>query len=301
MPGGASGSRLERVELRDRRVVIVKWMRPKADWQMRATRDPGVRDAHVYRSGMLAKLPPPVTHAVLDVVDEEGAVGIVMRDVSAGLPPQGRHVSRASTRQLIEATTVMHQHMRDVADVGLCTPEDRYLLLSPQVVATGRDDPSPIPQFALAGWERFFELVPDHLGDSVRRLHDDVRPLTMRLEQYPTTIIHGDLHTGNVALFRDEIVLLDWGLLTTRAPASVEFAYYLAMRDHHASTELTRDELVDVWTTVTQTDPGELSLSLLGSVVMFGWSLALRATSGPVGQEEFDWWMDHATKGADQL
>jgi hypothetical protein len=241
-------------------------------------------------------------HAVLDVVDDDGAVGLVMRDVADGLLPAGRPVSRASISQLLEAVTVMHECMREVEAVGPCTPQDRYLLLSPSVVANFTDDPSPIPKLALVGWEQFFERAPGQVGECVRRLHADVETLTRRLNDYPTPIIHGDLHAGNVAAFEHEIVLLDWGLLTTRAPASVEFAYYFAMRHYHAPSALTSDELVDAWAMAApRTASSELALALLGSVVMFGWSLALRAASDPAAQDEFEWWMRRAAIGADQL
>lgn len=303
LPSGKSGARLERVRLADGRSVIVKWMRPRGDWQMRATRDPGIRDALVFRSGLLHHLPSPAAHPILEVIGDCGdEVGLVMRDVTEGLLQAGRRVTRAEIRRLLEATSAMHRALRDVEVAGLCSPEDRYLLLSPDVVAEASSEQNAIRRRALAGWARFFQMAPAGISDAVTTLHGDIRQLTSRLQRFPTTIIHGDLHFANVAMLPNEVVLLDWGLLTTRAPASTEFAYFLMMRNHHAPAGATLDELVAEYLAVApETPPGELALALLGSVVMFGWALALRAVTGPAGDEELRWWLDHAAAGLDEL
>ena len=94
---GRSGSLLERVVLAGGQELVVKHVRAGGDWIMRATSDGG-RAAELWSSGVLARVPQVIDHAVVGA--EQVAVGwvVVMRDVASGLVADDARLSRDDSR-----------------------------------------------------------------------------------------------------------------------------------------------------------------------------------------------------------
>src|SRR4030095_10842722 len=95
---GRSGSLLERVVLGDGQALVVKHVRDGGDWIMRASHDHG-RAAEMCASGVLARVPEVVDHAVLGAEQTADGWVVIMRDVSAALVPDDARLSRADSRR----------------------------------------------------------------------------------------------------------------------------------------------------------------------------------------------------------
>ena len=81
---GRSGSLLERVVLAGGEALVVKHVRAGGDWIMRATHDRG-RAAQLWSSGVLARVPEVIDHAVVGAEPVAGGWVVVMRDVASAL------------------------------------------------------------------------------------------------------------------------------------------------------------------------------------------------------------------------
>src|SRR2546421_7199752 len=126
---GKSGSLLERGWLADGTAVVLKHMHQERDWIMQGTGDDGSRLGRLWDGGVFTRLPERIDHAMLGI---EGTVA-VMRDVSAGLFPDGTPPRRAEHRQVLQATADMHRAFRDTEPVAdLCPMTARLTLLAPQ-------------------------------------------------------------------------------------------------------------------------------------------------------------------------
>src|SRR4029450_9853781 len=99
---GRSGSLLERVVLADGRALVVKHVRDGGDWIMRASHDHG-RAAELWSSGVLARVPGVVEHAVLAAEPTGDGWVVIMRDMSAALVPDHARLRRQDSRPVLEA------------------------------------------------------------------------------------------------------------------------------------------------------------------------------------------------------
>lgn len=280
---GVSGSSLERLLLADGTRLVVKRMRPQGTWLMRVTGDPGVRDAYVWTSGLLARVPSVIDHAVIGAEPDGEDWLIIMRDVGDTLIPAGTTVSRADSRRILQAAAALHATFRGETAAGLCTLTDRYRFLSPAGAGVEWPARSPLRQTLLRGWELFPEVAPADVSDAVFAILAAPHLLAGELLRHETTLIHGDLHLANVGLAPDRVVLLDWGLLTAIAPAAVEFAYYLDMCSYHARIDASADALIEDFraSDPEHFDMRALRLSLLGTLVMMGAFKALACVDQP--------------------
>jgi hypothetical protein len=303
LAAGKSGARLERVRLGDGRTFVVKHVDAACDWIMRATADTG-RVARLWSSGALARVPAVIDHAVEAVVSEGvPSCAVVMRDVSEAIFPDGRRLSRAESERILAAAAQLHAAFRGAGPpAGVAPLAELYRFLSPGA-ARRLSGAADVPRIALLGWERFAELVPRDVVAGVTRVHERPESLAERLTRHQCTLVHGDLKLANLGFAGDRVVVLDWGSLTSWAPAAVDYAWFLAING--ASIDATHDELLDDVRRVTGADHDEdaLHLALLGSLSQLGWEKALGATEATdeaVRRRERDglaWWTTRAREG----
>ena len=308
---GMSGSTLEAVELDDGRRLVLKHMRPRGDWQMRATRDPGVRDAVLWTAGVLGQLPAEIDTAIVGVERNDDHEGerwtLIMRDVGQGLFPAGAVIPREVSRRLLTGVAGVHRAFLGRRVEGLSGLAERYKLLSPAVARMELAASNPIPRRVLEGWPVFAEIVPQDVGDAVFKVLERPETLAGELMKHDWTLIHGDLQPANLGLDGERIILLDWGLLTTLAPPAVEWAYYLHMRTRHALIAASPEELIEDFKGCSRElwDERAWKLALLGSLVMFGWSKALAVKLSPEGPREeaerdLQWWIRGARESLEE-
>jgi hypothetical protein len=276
--GGKSGARLEQVQLEDGQRLVVKHVDPGSDWIARATGDIS-RVFSLWSYGVFDRVPGVIDHAVL-AVEPAGRHGsrVVMRDVSADLFADGRRLSRADSRRILAAAAQLHAAFRwRSRPEGLTPLAELYRFLSPSVAAHFARD-AAVPALAVRGWERFADLVPEDVAAAVARLHDHPETLARLLTRRPCTLVHGDLKLANLGFHDGRVVVLDWGGLTTWAPAAVDFAWFLAI--NAASIDATHDDLLADIRAAGGADHDEnaLRLALLGALGQLGWEKALGAT-----------------------
>jgi hypothetical protein len=277
---GRSGSLLERVVLAGGEALVVKHVRPGGDWIMRGTHDRG-RAAELWSSGVLARVPDVIDHAVLGAERVDGGWVVVMRDVSAGLIPEHARLTRADSRRILEAAAALHARFRDEPPLKLCSMVDRYRFLSPATTRRERDGADEVPKLLGRGWERFAEVVPAEVAEPVLAILERPEPFAAALSVFPSTLVQGDLKLGNLGLLADRVVMLDWGSQTGWAPPAVETAWYLAV--NWSRIDATREQVLDDSRAAEggRHDEDALRLALLGGLVQLGWDKALHASGHP--------------------
>jgi hypothetical protein len=107
--------------------------------------------------------------------------------------------------------------------LGLMSPRDALLLISPNAVRARRvqGDPSPYLPLADQGWEAFFRLAPPHAVERLRTILAEPEPILRAIAALPPTLVHGDVWAPNLGLLPSsknaprrerQLLLLDWAL-----------------------------------------------------------------------------------------
>jgi hypothetical protein len=277
---GRSGSLLERVVLAGGETLVVKHVLDGGDWIMRACHDHG-RAAELWSSGLLARVPAVVDHAVLGAEQVAGGWVVIMRDVSAALLPDHARIGRADSGRVLEAAAALHATFWDDPPRPLCSMTDRYQFLSPATTRREAGGADEVPRLLGRGWERFAELVPDEVAGPVLAILEDPEPFVAALSRFPATLIQGDLKLGNLGFSGDRVVMLDWGTQTGWAPPAVEAVWYLAI--NWSRIDASREQVLDDFRAAEgeRHDEDALRLALLGGLVQLGWDKALHASGHP--------------------
>jgi hypothetical protein len=277
---GRSGSLLERVVLAGGEALVVKHVRAGGDWIMRASHDRG-RAVELWSSGVLARVPAAIDHAVLGAERDGSGWVVIMRDVSAALVPDNVRLTRDHSRRVLEAAAALHAAFWDDPPMALCSMVDRYQLLSPATARRETGGSDEVPKLIGRGWERFAEVVPADVAEPVLAVLARPEPFAAELARYPSTLVHGDLKLGNLGFLDDRVVALDWGTQTGWAPPAVETAWYLAV--NWSRIDASREQVLDDARAAEggRHHEGALRLALLGGLVQLGWDKALHATGHP--------------------
>ena len=277
---GLSGSLLERVELAGGRHLVVKHILAASDWIMRASNDQG-RAAELWSSGVLARVPAAIDHAVLGAERQGAGWAVIMRDVSAALLPDHVRLTRGDSRRVLAAAAALHAEFWDDQPLELCSLVDRYQILSPATARREAGGVDVVPSLIGRGWERFGELVPAEVAEPVLAILERPEPFTRKLARFPSTLIHGDLKLGNLGFLDDRVVVLDWGTQTGWAPPAVETTWYLAI--NASRIDATREQVLDDARAAEgeRHDEDAMRLALLGGLVQLGWDKSLHATGHP--------------------
>jgi hypothetical protein len=89
---GKSTSAFERIVIDGERFFL-KRLSPTSDWIMRATGDHVHRPYLIWQAGIMDRVPTVIDHAVVAMevsgVGDDAELSMLMRDVSAGLVPEG--------------------------------------------------------------------------------------------------------------------------------------------------------------------------------------------------------------------
>ena len=296
---GRSGSLLERVTLAGGGTLVVKHVRDGGDWIMRASHDHG-RAAELWSSGVLARVPEVIDHAVLGAEQVTGGWVVIMRDVSAALVPDHARISRADSRRVLEAAAALHAAFAGGPPLALCPLADRYAFLSPATARREAGGADEVPGLIGRGWERFAEVAPADVAGPVLAVAERPEPFAAALSAFGSTLIQGDLKLGNLGFTADRVVMLDWGTQTGWAPPAVEAAWYLAV--NWSRIDASREQVLDDFRAAEgeRHDEDALRLALLGGLVQLGWDKALHASGHPDpairAREAADlaWWADRA-------
>lgn len=295
---GHSGARLERVVLDDGRRMVLKHVDPATDLAMRLSGDHHGREATLWETGMLDRLPTGVGHTVVDVVRGE-RISILMRDVSHAVLRSRDPLDAHQAGRIVGAMRSLHRTFAGVDIPGLCDLDRLLSAFHPhRLRALAEELDNPLPGIALRGWEALADLLPGHQFDAVERTADDPSVLTDMLRTTGTTLLHADPWPVNIALDQDQVVFLDWGVATAGPPA-LDFALFLwgAL----GSLTVNPDAVVEEYR--GRAAPGELApldACLFAVLVLYGWdkaALVANASTADTRQLHLDdlhWWAARA-------
>ncbi|MGR6924600.1 phosphotransferase [[Actinomadura] parvosata] len=264
---GQSGAALYTARLHTGEPVIVKHIRPAADWMARATRDPG-REALLHTESVYHDLPPEISSAVLEAIALDGGWILVMKDISQAQAAARRSDRRATYETMLAAVHVMHAKFSGAPLPFLCSLEDRLRLFSPLRPLLERHRADTLPKTLTTSWECFADQVDPELVEAVLRIAIDPTGLLRALrEAGPGTLLHGDYRPSNLGLASGTVLALDWGL-AAYGPADLDFVWYLGNAAWASDEE--REYLQAAWTRITgrREDDRTLDLAVIFHAVM---------------------------------
>ena len=296
---GKSGAALERMSLADGRMLVVKRISPRKDLLM-ATRGEVVGPEYIaWSTGLLDRLPTRVGHPVIGGWVEGDTTVVVMRDLGDGVLSWEDRLDRARTSWVIRRVADLHLAFLGRPVEGFTPLDDHLALFTPVRMRPHLDDGNPLAAAALRGWELFDEQVPHDVADAVARLLDDPRPLADALLRRPSTLLHGDLATVNMAFEDDQLTLIDWAM-AVRGPGAVDVARFVAGCSQ--VVDLSREEVLTEYADAMGPahDETAMRLALLAGLVWLGWNKALDAALNPDPdkrereRDDLAWWVTQA-------
>lgn len=300
-----SGARFERVRIGSD-IYVLKHLRLDDDWIMRATGDLAYRAVRVWSSGLLDGLPACIDHTVVAAAFTDDGAALLMHDVSEWLVPEGdAPVPLDQHLRFLDHMAQLHAAFWGWDDtVGLTPLASRYLWFAPCVVECERvrGFPDAVPRIMEDGWTHLRERAPV-AADAVTPLLHDPDPLLQALAATPPTLLHGDWKLGNLGTRPDgRTILVDWAVPGS-GPACADLTWYLALNRKRLPEGHTKEDAIDVYREALErhrvdTEPWwdeQLALSLLGTLVQFGWEKAFDEA------DELGWWEERAAAGARRL
>lgn len=296
---GKSGALLERVTLPDGRRLIVKRFSPETDLLMAALGDAVGREYVLWSRGILDRLPPEVGHAVVDGWVDGDQTVIVMRDLGDSVLTWADRLTRERCRGMLTRVAALHRAFLGAAPEDLTPLPDLLALFAPDRMAPFVSATNPLAAITIRGWEVFGETVLAEVADPVFALLADPKPLANALQSRPTTLVHGDLATVNMAFRDGELTLLDWAM-PAAAPGAVDIARFVA--GCSSVVDMSREQVIADYAEAAGPayDETAMRLSLLGAFCWLGWNKALDAAEHPDPvvrareQQDLDWWVQQA-------
>ena len=296
---GKSGALLERLTLADGRRLIVKRFSPETDLLMAALGDVVGREYITWSRGILDALPAEVGHAIIDGWVDGDETVIVMRDLGDSVLTWQDRLSRHQCRQMLAAVAAQHRAFLGAAPGDLTPLSDLVSLFAPDRMAPLVGSTNPLAAIVLRGWDIFGETVPADVVEPIFALLAGPRRLADALQARPTTLVHGDLATVNMAVSDGELTLLDWAM-PADAPGALDIARFVA--GCSSVVDASREEIIADYAAVAGPAYDEIAmrLSLLSALVWLGWNKALDAAEHPDPvvrkreQEDLDWWVEQA-------
>ncbi|MBL0705119.1 phosphotransferase [Sinomonas cellulolyticus] len=152
------------------------------------------------------------------------------------------------------------------------------------------------------GWAAFRDFAAPTLANAVIEIVERPGVLVDALGSRPSTFCHGDIAAVNMAWADDDLVLVDWGQAFVGPPA-LEVARFLP--SGLVRSELDPDSFLAEYRALSgdRFDAEALALSLLATLVWYGWRKALDVveTADPTHRAReaaaLSWWCDVADRG----
>jgi Phosphotransferase enzyme family len=310
---GKSGARLERVEIDGRRYVL-KHLDLAADWTMRASGSLRGVPLELWERGVLGRLPDCINQPIVAVgptpaapgkVGPAGGCAVLMHDVSDWLvPATDEPIALRQHQDFLRHMAAMHAaYWACGSECEVVPVMHRYLELSPwlaEAEAALRSE-HIVPRLVGEGWRRLPEVAPAAAA-VVSPLARDPGPLVLALARTPQTFVHSNWKLDNLGTDdAGRTVVLDWEQ-PGRGAALSDLAWYLAIncrrlpQAKEASIEAYRQALESCGIETGAWWERQLTLSLLGALVQFGWEKALGGYD-----EELAWWETWAIRAVPLL
>ena len=305
-----SASKFESVVV-DGETFIIKYLHADDDFALRSMGGTGLVALTAFAAGLFDVAPDLIDHAIVGAAGGIGRDGLgaafMMRDVSEYLVPPGDapfpEEQHASFLQHLAGLCARTWGWTD--NLGLQPYPARWKFFAPQAIEAERalGWPEPVPKIAAEGWDRFAQRASADVVEAIMELHRDVSPMSEPLQQTPVCFLHGDWKAANLGSAPDgRTILIDWVYLG-EGPACNELGWYLALNAAKLPIGHSREQVIDDFRAALEshgvaTDgwwDAQLDLSLLGTLVQFGWEKAFG------GEAELAWWCDRAREGIGRL
>jgi hypothetical protein len=305
---GKSGARLERVEIDGDRYVL-KHLDLAADWTMRASGSLRGVPLEIWERGLLGRLPECINQPIVAVGRTAAAPGakapaggcaVLMHDVSRWLvPATDDPIPAAQHEAFLHHMAAMHAAYWGCGiECEIVPVMHRYLELSPWLAEAEASVQSEhvVPRLVGEGWRLLPDVAPA-ASAVVSPLSRDPGPLILALAQTPQTFVHSNWKLDNLGTDdAGRTVVLDWEQ-PGRGAALSDLAWYLAIncrrlpQTKEASIAAYRGALEASGIETAPWWERQLTLSLLGALVQFGWEKALGGYD-----DELAWWEDWAVR-----
>jgi hypothetical protein len=301
-----SDAAFERVVIGGEPYVLKHFNEP--DWLADASADETVRAVGLWEAGVYELCADIVDSTVVSAarLGEPGGwpAALLMRDESDAFIPYDATVDLDTHDAFMRAMAAIHARFWQEPPAGVVYMDfaRNFDLLSPRRAVHERDvlgDRSDVLRASLEGWDRFATAYPE-VYDAIRALLHDASPLVDALDGTPTTFLHGDWKMGNLGRHADgRVVLVDWDRPAV-GPPTFELAWYLAVNcdrlpeSKEATIERYRASLESHGIATAGWFDEQLTLTLLGELLMLGWSKADQP-------EEVGWWAAAAVRALRSL
>jgi len=299
---GKSGAGLERVRTADGMSYVVKRTTVESDLLHALLGGGPAREYLLWRDGALDRLPPGVTHALVDAWCEGDTTVIVMRDLGDRVLTWEDRLTARQTGWVMARVAALHRAFLGAAPAAVAPLEPVLDQFAPHRIGAVVDSDNPLPALARRGWELFADLVPDEIAGAVLEVLADVGPYATKLVAAgPVTLVHGDLAIVNMALEDDDLVLLDWAM-PVAAPGALDVARFVA--GCSSVVGLSREDTIAAYRDAAGPAYEEtaMRLALLLGLVWLGWNKALDAVDHPDPatrareRADLDWWVAQARR-----
>lgn len=304
-----SGSILSAVDTGTGRLIL-KRVSATWDYFMRVSDDRHGREAAIWASGLLDRLPPEMTRAYLAVARDGKGWAILMRDIAGSLLSSGAPISSHDHERIITALAAMHAAYWDIVpDPLLCDPWHHYHVVSPDAAQSDPGEHGALHHSIIDGWEKLATLLDPGVARQALALANDPAPLVAALAPLPQTLTHADARPANIGIEDGRVLLIDWAL-AGRDVAGLDLVWYiagagargpmaredsLALYERELAARLGPRHDRAVWTAIRD-------LSLLGGLLRHGWIAARQAfganeASREAGCADVAWWEAAARTG----
>lgn len=234
--------------------LLAKTVQRDHDWVAVATDDTVDREVRCWESGLLDRLPEPMSHVVLGAARTDRGYSLLMREVSRWLVENtaASPATRQDQVRVIDALAAMHA--RFWLDATL---HERSLGLASLSAFLGHTSPSAtekvrhkggnpeVLDLAEEGWRRLPMLTDPSFAADIEWLAEDPALVARAAERLPWTLAHADARSANVAIDPDgRVILLDWARPVV-GPPTVDLAYWIFGGNQHRSVP--HDELIEAY------------------------------------------------------
>lgn len=296
---GKSGAGLERVRLADGRSLIVKRVRPGSDFTVEATGGLPGQEYLLWREGVLDRLPPGLGHALVDAWVEDDTTVLVMRDLGDAMLTWESRLDADAATWVMQRTGLLHRTFLGDPPAELLPLQRLVSLFAPDTARPLAEQGVELLRLALRGWDVFAEIVEADVAGAVLALLADPTPLVQVLAAGPTTFVHGDLATVNMAIEGDTLTLIDWAM-PTAGPGALDVARFIA--GCASVVALGREELIATYRRAAGPayDDRSMTHALLAALMWLGWNKALDTVEHPDAEirarerADLDWWVARA-------
>jgi len=292
--------------------AVLKIVRWSQDWVAIATEDTRGREVAIWECGVLDRLPPTMSHAVRGAARFADGAALLMDDLSPHFLPGGVPPTLERARGVLRAMAAMHATFWEdppTGDLGTAVcPLERRLTSTSATMMTSLGGVLPHSELVAAfldGWDRLTSVVDPGVARDLQTLADDPAPVMTALDGYPTTLLHGDLRSANVAWDGTRAIAIDWQ--PTVAPPAYDLAYFVLA----AAPPLHPDEAMTTYREMLATELGpaaswswwddQLDICVAAVVATFASHLALcEGEYDPRRDPPWDsihWWVARAARG----